>query len=100
MPNPRVLGLFRAHLPPPVDHPDPAAVRPFETDGITAFRERPWVVVLPENVEQVRTILEISDDPDVPVVTRGAGKGLSGGARPIRDGVLLTIFQDAENHRR
>ena len=91
MPNPRVLELFRAHLPPPSIITDPAAVRPFETDGITAFRERPWVVVLPETVEQVRAILKISYDHDVPVVTRGAGTGLSGGARPIRDGILLTM---------
>ena len=77
MPNPRVLELLRAHLPPPSIITDPAAVRPFETDGITAFRERPWVVVLPETVEQVRAILKISYDHDVPVVTRGAGTGLS-----------------------
>lgn len=91
MSNPRVLELFRTHLPPQSIITDQAAVRPFETDGITAFRERPWVVVLPENVEQVRSVLQISHDHDVPVVTRGAGTGLSGGARPIRDGVLLTM---------
>ena len=91
MSNPRVLELFRTHLPPQSIITDQAAVRPFETDGITAFRERPWVVVLPENVEQVRSVLQICRDHDVPVVTRGAGTGLSGGARPIRDGVLLTM---------
>ena len=91
MSNPRALELFRAHLPPQSIITDRTAVRPFETDGITAFRERPWVVVLPETVEQVRSVLQISRDHDVPVVTRGAGTGLSGGARPIRDGVLLTM---------
>ena len=68
-----------------------AAVRPFETDGLTAIRERPWAVALPETVEQVREVLRICRENDVPVVTRGAGTGLSGGARPLKDGVLLTM---------
>jgi len=67
------------------------AVRPFETDGLTAIRETPWVVVLPETVEQVRAVLAICREHRVPVVTRGAGTGLSGGARPLKDGVLLTL---------
>ena len=70
---------------------DAAAVRPFETDGLTAIRERPWAVALPESVEHVQAVLRICRENDVPVVTRGAGTGLSGGARPLRDGVLLTM---------
>ena len=66
-------------------------MRPFETDGLTAIRERPWAVALPEDVAQVRAVLAICREHAVPVVTRGAGTGLSGGARPLKDGVLLTL---------
>ena len=64
---------------------------PFETDGLTALRQKPWVVALPESVEQVRAVLAICKRHAVPVVTRGAGTGLSGGARPLADAVLLTL---------
>ena len=91
MSDPRVLDLLRAALPPAGLVTDPQAVRPFETDGLTAIRERPWAVALPETVSDVRAVLGICRDHDVPVVTRGAGTGLSGGARPLKDGVLLTL---------
>ena len=91
MSNAQVLSRLRAALPASSVLTGEHAVRPFETDGLTAIRETPWVVVLPDTVAQVRAVLEICREHRVPVVTRGAGTGLSGGARPLKDGVLLTL---------
>jgi len=65
--------------------------RPYECDGLTAYRQLPMVVALPETEEQVRRILETCASMKVPVVPRGAGTGLSGGALPPGDGVLLSM---------
>ncbi|MFW6094391.1 MAG: FAD-linked oxidase C-terminal domain-containing protein [Pseudomonadota bacterium] len=67
------------------------ATRPYETDGLTALRETPWLVALPESESQVLAVLRICREQGVPVVPRGAGTGLSGGARPLADGVLLAL---------
>jgi len=66
-------------------------LRPFECDGLSAYRKLPWVVVLPETIEQVQKILHYCYQQEVSVVARGAGTGLSGGALPIEDGVLLSL---------
>ncbi len=66
-------------------------LKPFECDGLSAYREVPMVVVLPETEEQVRGILLACRREDVPVVARGTGTGLSGGALPLTDGVLLSL---------
>lgn len=63
----------------------------YECDGLSIYRERPGVVVLPETIEQVCQILALAHAHSVPVVTRGAGTGLSGGALPHKDGVLLVL---------
>ena len=65
--------------------------RPYECDGLSAFRQLPMVVVLPESEEQIREVLRICKDLDVPVVARGAGTGLSGGAMPHASGVVLSL---------
>ena len=91
MSNSKVLARLRACLPPSSVLTGEHAVRPFETDGLTAIRETPWVVTLPETVQQVRAVLGICREHRVPVVTRGAGTGLSGGARPLANGVLLAL---------
>jgi glycolate oxidase len=64
---------------------------PFECDGLTAYRQRPLVVALPETQEQVQAVLRTCHALDVPVVARGAGTGLSGGAMPHRLGVTLSL---------
>jgi glycolate oxidase len=64
-------------------------LRPFETDGLTAYRQLPMVVVLPETTEQVAEILRYCHGEGIKVVPRGAGTSLSGGALPLADGVLL-----------
>lgn len=64
---------------------------PYECDGLTAYRERPLVVALPETEAQVQAVLKACHAMDVPVVARGAGTGLSGGAMPHRMGVTLSL---------
>jgi glycolate oxidase len=64
---------------------------PFECDGLAAFRQVPLAVALPETQAQVREVLRICSDLGVPVVARGAGTGLSGGAMPCADGVVLSL---------
>ena len=64
---------------------------PYECDGLTAYRERPLVVVLPETYAQVQGVLKTCHALNVPVVARGAGTGLSGGAMPNALGVTLSL---------
>jgi len=64
---------------------------PFECDGLSVYRKLPLAVLLPSTVEEVQGILRLCSDHGVPVVARGAGTGLSGGALPISDGVLLSL---------
>ncbi len=66
-------------------------LRPFECDGLSAYRRLPMVVVLPNTIEHVQQILKYCSQHGVIVVARGAGTGLSGGALPIEDGVLLSL---------
>jgi glycolate oxidase len=63
--------------------------RAYESDGLTAYRQPPLVVVLPETVAQVAAVLRYCKDEGIKVVPRGAGTSLSGGALPLADGVLL-----------
>ena len=63
--------------------------RAYESDGLTAYRQLPLLVVLPSTVEQVAAVLRYCKDLGIKVVPRGAGTSLSGGALPLADGVLL-----------
>jgi len=87
----KALKQLRAALPPRAVITEPAALKPYETDGLTAIRELPWAVVLPGSEDEVRAVLRICASHGVPVVARGAGTGLSGGARPVADGVVLGL---------
>ncbi len=66
-------------------------LRPYESDGLTAYRQLPMVVVLPETTQQVAEVLRYCHDEGIKVVPRGAGTSLSGGALPLADGVLLGL---------
>ncbi|MDR2308272.1 MAG: glycolate oxidase subunit GlcD [Paucimonas sp.] len=66
-------------------------LKPYECDGLSAYRTVPLLVALPERLEQVQTLLRLCHARGVPVVARGAGTGLSGGALPLRQGVLLVM---------
>src|SRR5881275_2416742 len=64
-------------------------MRPYESDGLTAYRQLPMVVVLPDTTAQVSEVLSYCYEHGIKVVPRGAGTSLSGGALPLEDGVLL-----------
>ena len=66
-------------------------MHPYECDGLSAYRHLPMIVLLPETTEQVQAILRLCYEREVPVVARGAGTGLSGGALPLDNGVLLSL---------
>ena len=66
---------------------DEDELRPYESDGLTAYRQSPLVVVLPETTEQVSQVLRYCHENGIKVVPRGAGTSLSGGALPLQDGV-------------
>jgi glycolate oxidase len=65
------------------------AMKPYESDGLTAYRQLPMVVVLPDSTEQVARVLRYCHQQGIKVVPRGAGTSLSGGALPLGDGLLL-----------
>nr|NOY03687.1 FAD-binding protein [Gammaproteobacteria bacterium] len=66
-------------------------LKPYECDGLSAYRTVPLLVVLPERLEQVQALLKLCHQRGVPVVARGAGTGLSGGALPLAKGILLVM---------
>lgn len=66
-------------------------LRPYECDGLMAYRQLPLAVVLPETVEQVQAVLALCHREQFPVVARGAGTGLSGGALPVTAGIVLSL---------
>ena len=65
--------------------------RPFECDGLSVYKQKPLAVALPSNVDQIKKVLEICKKNNAPVVTRGAGTGLSGGALPLKDSIVLGL---------
>ncbi|MCY7273139.1 MAG: glycolate oxidase subunit GlcD [Phormidesmis sp. CAN_BIN44] len=78
----------------------------YECDGLTSYRERPEIVVLPRTTEDVAALVKICDRHQVPFIARGSGTGLSGGALPIKNCVLIVtalmkriISVDLDNHR-
>jgi FAD/FMN-containing dehydrogenase len=88
---PSLISALHAFLPAAAVLHSPEERRPYECDGLTAYRRLPGVVVLPETVEQVQQVLRLCQDRRIPVVARGAGTGLSGGALPLAEGVLLSL---------
>src|SRR5690606_15724227 len=70
---------------------DNETMKPYECDGMSMYCEMPWLVVLPETVPQVQRIMRICHKHEIPVVARGAGTGLSAGAMPNKEGVLLSL---------
>jgi glycolate oxidase len=86
-----LAGLFRQFLPSESVLVSREECRPYECDGLSVYRQLPLLVVLPETVEQVQRILSICYEHHVPVVARGAGTSLSGGALPLKNGVLLSL---------
>lgn len=82
---------LRAMLPEAAILASDEALRPYECDGLSAYRELPLAVALPDTVEQVQAILKLCHARKIPVVARGAGTGLSGGALPHAEGLILSL---------
>jgi len=85
------LERLREILPPPLLLVEEEELRPYECDGLTAYRALPMFVVLPETESQVADILRACYALGTPVVPRGAATGLSGGAMPHEDGVVMSL---------
>jgi glycolate oxidase len=85
----RIVAALRNIVPGEGVIADEREMRPYETDGLTAYRQLPMVVVLPDTTQQVSEVLRYCHDEGIKVVPRGAGTSLSGGALPLADGVLL-----------
>jgi glycolate oxidase len=85
----RIVAVLRTIVPGEGVIAAEREMRPYESDGLTAYRQLPMVVVLPETTEQVAEILRYCHSEGIKVVPRGAGTSLSGGALPLADGVLL-----------
>ncbi len=85
-----VVAALRRKLPDHCILFNEEDTRPYECDGLSAYRQLPMVVVLPENEAQVIDVLNTCRALETPIVPRGAGTGLSGGAMPIADGVVLS----------
>jgi len=85
-----VVAALRRKLPEHCILFNEEDTRPYECDGLSAYRQLPMIVVLPQTEAEVVEILKTCRDLKVPIVPRGAGTGLSGGAMPIADGVVLS----------
>ena len=86
-----IVAALRAIVPGEGVIDDLEGMRPYECDALSAYRQMPLVVVLPETVPQVSAILRYCQDNKVKVVPRGAGTSLSGGSMPVGDAILLGL---------
>jgi glycolate oxidase len=85
------VAALRAQLPDLQVLHEPEALRPYECDGLAAYRATPLLVALPERIDQVQALMRFASARGIPVVARGAGTGLSGGALPLEQGILLVM---------
>jgi glycolate oxidase len=85
------LALIGKTLKPENIISEPEELRPYECDALSVYQVLPWLVVLPETIEQAQAILKLCSEYGVPVVARGGGTGLAGGALPVANGVLLSL---------
>ena len=91
-----IVRRLSAVLPADAVIHDPAETRAYECDALTAYRCPPLCAVLPANTEEVSEVLKICHEMDVPVVPRGSGTSLAGGALPTADSVILGVAKMAE----
>ena len=89
--RPTLVRQLRDILPDECVITDAAALRAYETDALTAYRQPPMLALLPETTAQVAAVLELCRTLEVKVVPRGAGTSLSGGALPLADGIVLGL---------
>ena len=86
-----IAGRLSAVLPAQSILVEREALKPYECDGLSAYRETPLVATLPADDAQVAAVLRVARETKTPVVARGSGTGLSGGALPLADGILLSL---------
>ena len=89
--RPALIRQIKAILPDECVIVDEAALRVYETDALTAYRQTPMLVALPETTAQVADLLKLCNRLKIKVVPRGAGTSLSGGALPLADGIVLGL---------
>ncbi len=87
----QLAARFREFLPQESVVDQPTSLAAYECDGLSAYREQPLLVLLPDSVEQVQQIMRLCHEQRLPVVSRGAGTSLSGGALPHAEGVVLSL---------
>ena len=87
----KLAALFRSFLDYESVVDAPGSLAAYECDGLSAYRKTPLLVVLPETIEQVQQVVKICSERRIPIVSRGAGTGLSGGALPHEQGILLSM---------
>jgi glycolate oxidase len=86
-----VVTQLQARVPDLLILHEQEDLRPFECDGLAAYRTTPMLVALPERTDQVQALLRFASEQRIPVVARGSGTGLSGGALPLEKGILLVM---------
>ncbi|MCW8842986.1 MAG: FAD-binding protein [Rhodobacteraceae bacterium] len=87
----RIVARLRSVLPKDAVIDDEAETRAYECDALTAYRCPPLAAVLPSSTEEVAAVLKVCHDEGVPVVPRGAGTSLAGGAMPTADSIILGV---------
>src|SRR5213078_195442 len=70
---------------------EPEQLRTYECDGLTGHRVVPALVALPRSTAEVQTVIRLCNELGIPFVARGAGTGLSGGALPVADGIVVSL---------
>jgi glycolate dehydrogenase FAD-linked subunit len=89
----RILNQFRAIVGDRGFISSPGELHTYECDALTNFRVLPWAVLLPSSTEQVQSILRLCHREKIPFVARGSGTGLSGGALPVENGIVLSLVR-------
>ena len=87
----QLAGLLRTFLPAESVIDQPTSLAAYDCDGLSAYRQTPLLVVLPETIEQVQQTVALCHEHRGPIVSRGAGTSLSGGALPHQDGIVLSL---------
>ncbi len=89
----QIVAALRALVPGDGVISEALRLKPYETDGLSAYRQPPMAVVLPNTTEQVAAVLKYCNEKGVRVVPRGAGTSLSGGALPLADAVVMGLMR-------
>ncbi|HAO25164.1 MAG: FAD-binding oxidoreductase [Methylophaga sp.] len=87
----QLIAALQAILPESAILSSKESQKPFECDGLSAYRQLPLLTVLPDTIEQIQAICKLCNQQQIPLVARGAGTGLSGGAMPHEEGILLNL---------